>query len=432
MRVCVIGGGASGMMCATMIARKGHDVSLFEKNEKCGKKIYITGKGRCNVTNSALGNEFLKNVVSGQKFVMGAITRFNSSDTMSFFESVGVPLKIERGGRVFPVSDKSSDIIKGLEKSMHWAGVNVFLNAPVSGLSVVDFDDTNAISEDFVTSKNLGFKKQIKGIVANEKFHPFDAVVVATGGLSYPLTGSTGDGYEFAKLVGHTIVEPVPSLCAVNVCDKDLVEVEGLSLKNVKLLCFENDKRFYESEIGEMLFTKNGISGPLVLSLSSYINRKSMQDLVIKIDFKPALKTDILHSRLERDIQGLKAKQVSSLLELYLPKSLVKIFAERLELKLTDKANQLTRKQRDDFVDLLKGFKIHPKDLDGFNSAVVTAGGVNLKEVMPKYMKSKLVQGLYFVGEVLDIDALTGGFNLQLAFSTAVTCAEDFKDLKKE
>lgn len=410
MKVCVIGGGASGMMCATMIARKGHAVTLFEKNEKLGKKIYITGKGRCNVTNIAVGNDFLNNVVNGKKFVMGAITRFNSNDTRSFFEDLGVELKIERGGRVFPVSDKSSDIIKALEKAMRWAGVDVKLNSKVEKLLVEEGNIVGAL-------------------VQGEKLL-FDAVVVATGGVSYASTGSTGDGYEFAKKVGHTIVEPKPALCAIVMKDEDIKELQGLSLKNVKFIAKLGVKNVYESEVGEMLFTANGVSGPIVLSCSSFVNRFEMKDLKMFIDFKPALSNDALLNRIDRDIEKLKAKQFSSLLEGFLPKSLVKIFAKRLNIGLTFKANQVDKEKRRKLAFMLKNFELIPKSLEDFNSAIITSGGINLKEINPKYMKSKIVSGLYFVGEVLDIDALTGGYNLQLAFSTAVTCASDFKDIR--
>ena len=410
MKVCVIGGGASGMMCATMIARKGHEVVLYEKNEKLGKKIYITGKGRCNVTNATTGDDFLKNVVNGKKFVMGSITRFNSKDTMNFFEEVGVPLKIERGNRVFPVSDKSSDIIKGLEKAMAWAGVQVKLNSNVESLVVEE--------------------NEIKGVVINGKKQMFDAVVVATGGISYASTGSTGDGYKFAKNVGHTIVDPVQALCAIKIAGDECSLVEGVSLKNVKFIAKASDKTIYESEVGEMLFTKDGVSGPIVLSASSFVNRQDFSKLKLFIDFKPAISFDGLCARIDKDIVDLKAKQFSSLLEGLLPKSLVKIFAKRLGLNLTMKANQLNKENRKKLAFLLKNFNLTPKCLEDFNQSVVTAGGVNLKEINPKYMKSKLITGLYFIGEVLDIDALTGGFNLQLAFSTAVTCASDFKDIK--
>lgn len=410
MKVCVIGGGASGMMCATMIARKGHQVTLFEKNEKLGKKIYITGKGRCNVTNVAVGDEFLKNVVNGRKFVMGAVTRFNSTDTKNFFEDLGVELKIERGGRVFPESDKSSDIIKAMEKAMRWAGVDIKLNSKVEKILVQD----DAITGVCVNGQNLNF----------------DSVIIATGGVSYPATGSTGDGYEFAKLVGHTIVEPKPALCAIIMKDDDIKELQGLSLKNVKFISKLNGKNVYESEVGEMLFTSNGVSGPIVLSCSSYVNKYDMKDLKMFIDFKPALTIDSLLNRIDRDIESLKAKQFSSLLEGFLPKSLVKVFAKRLNINLTFKANQVDKEKRRKLAFLLKNFELSPKSLEDFNTAIITSGGINLKEINPKYMKSKLISGLYFIGEVLDIDALTGGFNLQLAFATAVTCASDFKDIR--
>ncbi len=410
MNVCVIGGGASGMMCATMIARKGHNVTLFEKNEKLGKKIYITGKGRCNVTNVSVGDDFLKNVVTGRKFVMGAVTRFNSNDTKNFFEELGVRLKLERGGRVFPESDKSSDIIKAFEKAMRWADVKVCLNSKVDNLLVDD-----------------GF---VKGVCVNGENLEFDAVIVATGGVSYPATGSTGDGFRFAENVGHKVVDPVPALCAVILQDTDINELQGLSLKNVKFIAKKDAKVIYESEVGEMLFTSNGVSGPIVLSCSSFINRLDMKTLKLFIDFKPALSMDSLLNRIDRDIENLKAKQFSSLLEGFLPKSLVKIFAKRLGINLTFKANQVDKEKRKKLAFLLKNFDLTPKSLENFNSAIITAGGVNLKEINPKYMKSKLVEGLYFVGEVLDIDALTGGFNLQLAFSTAVTCASHFNDLR--
>ena len=410
MKVCVIGGGAAGMMCATMIARKGYAVTLFEQNEKLGKKIYITGKGRCNVTNIAVGDEFLKNVVNGKKFVMGAVTRFNSNDTKTFFEDLGVELKIERGGRVFPVSDKSSDIIKALERAMRWAGVDIKLNTKV---------------EKILTKDGM-----VSGVCVNGQELSFDAIVVATGGVSYPSTGSTGDGYNFAKEVGHTIIEPKPALCAIVMNDTDIRELQGLSLKNVKFIAKLAQKNVYESEVGEMLFTSNGVSGPIVLSCSSYVNKYDMKDLKMFIDFKPALSNDALLNRIDRDIEKLKAKQFSSLLEGFLPKSLVKIFAKRMNINLTFKANQVDKEKRKKLAFILKNFELSPKTLEDFNSAIITSGGVNLKEINPKYMKSKLISGLYFVGEVLDIDALTGGYNLQLAFSTAVTCASDFKDIR--
>ncbi len=409
MRVCIIGGGAAGMMAATLIAKKGHEVCLFEKNEKLGKKIYITGKGRCNVTNTAEKNDFYKNIVNGQKFMMGALSRFDSRDTMAFFEEMKIPLKVERGGRVFPQSDKSSDIIKGLEKAMRNAGVKVLLNSKIE----------NIIAKD----------NNVAGIVCDGIKQNFDAVIVATGGISYASTGSTGDGYEFAKELGHMIVSPVQALCAIKLKNKELFCLQGLSLKNVKLTARYNEKIHYESEIGEMIFIQNGVSGPLVLSASSYVNRCDFENLKLYIDFKPALKREELLARIGNDIAGLKAKQVSTFLEGFLPKAMVEIFANRLKIDLKGKANQLDKSVRENFADMIKGFELVPLELESFDQAVVTSGGVNLKEINPKNMQSKIVGGLYFVGEVLDIDALTGGFNLQLAFSTAAACADDFENL---
>ncbi|MBQ9790691.1 MAG: NAD(P)/FAD-dependent oxidoreductase [Clostridia bacterium] len=406
MKVCVIGGGASGCMAAIKIADKGHDVVLYEKNEKIGKKIYITGKGRCNVTNAVTGPEFLSNVVSNPKFVMSSEVRFNSNDTREFFEEHGVKLKIERGNRVFPVSDKSSDIIKALERGLKWRGVEVVLNANVDDVLVVG--------------------NQVSGVVVNGKSENFDCVVVATGGKSYASTGSTGDGYKFASKLGHKIVTPVQALVPIILEGSETRSLQGLSLKNVVLFSKFGNKPLYSSEIGEMIFTDSGISGPLVLSMSSYINRCDLTKLQLFIDFKPALNEDMLRVRIDRDIVSLGAKQTSSLMDGLLPKSLVPVFLKRIGINMTKKANQLSNEERERIILTLKNFELKIKDLASFDYAVVTAGGVSVKEVSPKTMESKLVKRLYFVGEVLDVDALTGGFNLQIAFSTAAQCASNF------
>lgn len=407
MKVCIIGGGASGMMASLLIASKKHEVVLLEKNEKLGKKIYITGKGRCNLTNAVTGNEFLANVVTNPKFVMSSEVRFNSSDTMALFEELGVPLKIERGNRVFPVSDKASDITKALEKRLKILGVTIRLNSVVAEVLVKE-------------EQVVGVKLE-SGEVINS-----DAVIVATGGISYPLTGSTGDGYRFAKELGHRLVEPVPALTAIALKDKDLKSLSGLSLKNVKIKAYDKVKQVFESDIGEMLFTGMGISGPLVLTTSSHINRISTQNVKICIDFKPALGDFALFQRVEREIVALKSKQFSSLLETMLPKSLCPIFAQRLGINKTKKVSQLTAEERERLCYMLKNFEVSFDKLDYIERAVVTSGGVNTKDLKPKSMESKIVKKLYFIGEVVDIDALTGGFNLQLAFSTAAACASDF------
>ena len=403
MNIAVVGGGASGSLCAIMLAKKGHKVTLYEKNEKIGKKLYITGKGRCNLTNATTGAEFLQNVVNGNKFIMSAETRFNSSDTMDMFKSFGVPLKIERGNRVFPVSDKSSDIIKALQEQLKISKVNQKLGIEVKNIVIQDGTAC--------------------GVVVDGQTINHDAVVVATGGKSYAPTGSTGDGYVWAQNSGHNIISPVPSLVGINVQDKDIFALEGLSLKNVKISAHVGEKCYYTSPVGEMLFTGCGVSGPIVLSLSAYINRVEPANIKLNIDFKPALSLEQLEGRISRDIASLGAKQVSSLLEGLLPKSLCGVFANRLGFLLTDKANQLSKLQRTNLANMLKQFELSVSALEGFERAVVTSGGVSTKQVSPRDMQSKLVKNLYFIGEVLDIDALTGGFNLQLAFSTAVACA---------
>lgn len=407
MKVCIIGGGAGGMMSGLMIAKKGHQVILLEKNDKLGKKIYITGKGRCNVTNAVTGNEFLANVVRNPKFIMSSEVRFNSQDTMNLFEELGVPLKIERGNRVFPQSDKASDITKALEKGLKKYNVQIKLNSEVS---------------EILTRDNVACGVKLK---SGEEILS-DAVVVATGGISYPLTGSTGDGYKFAAETGHRIIETVPGLVGILTKDQDIHALSGLSLKNVRLFAMQDSKEIFKSDIGEMLITGNGISGPLALTLSSYINRFSPENVEIYIDFKPALDDFALFLRIERDIKELKSKQFSSLLEGLLPKSLADVFAKRLGISKTKKVSQLTKEERENLCKMLKNFRLKFDRLDDIERAVITSGGVSTKDIKPKNMESKIISKLYFVGEVVDVDALTGGFNLQLAFSMAAACASDF------
>ena len=407
MNICVIGGGASGSMCACMLAKNGHTVTLYEKNSKIGRKLYITGKGRCNLTNATTGEKFLQNVVHGAKFLMSAETRFNSNDTMQYFQELGVPLKVERGNRVFPQSDKSSDIIDALYTELKARKVKTIFDTTV---------------QDIVAEEG-----KVIGVIVDGELVKYDAVVVATGGKSYSATGSTGDGYKFAEKTGHTIVLPVPSLVAINVADKDIFILEGLSLKNVEIRAYSKDKVVYKSPVGEMLFTDTGISGPLVISMSAYINRLNLSDLKICIDFKPALRTEQLVSRINQEITNLGAKQFSTLLESLLPKSMCGVFANRLGVLPETKANQVDKQTRENLAKMLKSFELFPTSLEGFDRAVITSGGVSLKQISPRNMQSKLVKNLYFIGEVLDLDALTGGFNLQIAFSTAVACASDIQ-----
>ena len=407
-KVLVIGAGAAGSMAAIFAARAGNDVIVFEKNAKTGKKIYITGKGRCNLTNAVENEELIKNTIRNPKFMYSAYSAFSSNDTIGFFEKLNCPIKVERGNRAFPESDHSSDIIKALDKAMEEAGVKIRYNTPVEQL---------VISDDGAT---------IKGIKLRDgKMVEADKVIVATGGLSYRSTGSTGDGYEFAKHAGHTIKELRPSLVALEVKESFVKELEGLSLKNVRVTV-KNGKKTLFNELGEMLFTKNGVSGPLILSASSIAG-----DLFYKeggelsIDLKPALTEDELDARLLRDFTEFKAKALKNALDKLLPKSLIPVFLERTKINVEKKAGDLTKSERSVIIGLLKHFTLRVTGLRGYEEAVITKGGVSVKEINPKTMESKKVKGLYFVGEVLDVDALTGGFNLQIAWSTGVVAGSD-------
>ena len=398
MNVAVIGGGAAGLMAGGFIAQKGYEVSIFDGNEKCGKKLYITGKGRCNVTNNTDIEGYLQNVVNGKKFMMSAINGFSCQDTINFFEGMGVKLKTERGNRVFPQSDKSSDIIKALLS--HAKKCTLLLENKVE--KIVKIEDN------FLIKTSNGIYK-------------FDKVVIATGGKSYPATGSQGDGYKFAKDFGHTIVKPRTALAPIKIKDKFCSSLEGLTLKNVKLNAKYGDKSF--SQLGELLFTNDAISGPLALTLSSYISNQ--KEVKIFIDFKPALDDKELEERILRDISSTPNKNMKHLLKGLLPQRLVDVFSNMLNISLTQKLNSLTKQQRLDLIMLLKNFPIIFDHVYPIESGIVTAGGVDLKEINPKSMESKLVKGLYFIGEVLDVDCLTGGFNLQTAFSTAYACSKN-------
>ena len=398
MKVAVIGGGASGTVAAIMQKRLGNDVLLIEKNEKLGKKLYITGKGRCNLTNDCTGEEFLLNVVSNPKFLMSAINAFDSSNTIEFFEGLGLKLKTERGNRVFPLSDKSSDVIKVLTNEVVSSGVDLHLNETVLKLNLLE---------------NGNFS-----ILTDKSEYFCDKVIVATGGLSYPSTGSTGDGYTFAKAFGHTVTDCFPSLCGINLKGEDFKPLQGITLKNVKLIAEQNGKEYY-SEQGEMLFTHYGVSGPLVLTLSALTARRNQQGINIYIDFKPALTDKQVDARLLREFAENKTKDIKNVLFNLLPKAVVPLVLKRCNIAEYKKVSVITQKERELLVTALKALKFELNGLRGYNEAVITSGGVSVKEINPKTMESKKVKGLYFIGEVLDVDAFTGGFNLQIAFSTA-------------
>ena len=404
----VIGAGAAGSMAAIFAARAGNDVIVFEKNAKTGKKIYITGKGRCNLTNAVENDGLIKNTIRNPKFMYSAYSAFSSNDTIGFFEKLNCPIKVERGNRAFPESDHSSDIIKALDKAMEEAGVKVRYNTPVEQL---------VISDDGAA---------IKGIKLRDgKMVEADKVIVATGGLSYRSTGSTGDGYEFAKQAGHTVKDLRPSLVALEVKESFVKELEGLSLKNVRVIV-KNGKKTLFNELGEMLFTRNGVSGPLILSVSSIAGDIFYSESgELSIDLKPALTEDELDARLLRDFTEFRAKALKNALDKLLPKSLIPVFLERTKINTEKKTGDLTKSERSVIIGLLKHFTLQVTGLRGYEEAVITKGGVSVKEINPQTMESKLVKGLYFVGEVLDVDALTGGFNLQIAWSTGVVAGSD-------
>ena len=401
MRVCIIGAGASGLMCAGFVSKFGHDTFVFDGNEKAGKKIYITGKGRCNFTNVCDREEFLSHIVRGEKFLFSAINAFSSYDTLDFFENLGMKYVVERGNRAFPASNKASDVTKALLR--HCENVNFFFNEKI--ISVKKQDDVFAVKSE-------------------KDEYQFDAVIVACGGKSYEATGSTGDGYAIAKSFGHEIVELKPALVPIELKDKFIKSLQGISLKNVRLT-IETEKKTY-SEFGEMLFTDKGVTGPIVLTLSSLINRENVKKMYI--DFKPALTFEQLEKRLLRDFDNSKNKNISYIIHGLLPNGMVEPFLDRIGLNSDKKVNLITVNERKNIINMLKCFDLSFKSLYNLNVGVVTSGGVNLKEINPKTFESKIVKDLFFIGEVLDIDALTGGFNLQIAFSTAYACAQSFKE----
>ena len=381
-------------MAGIQAAKRGASVLLLEKNEKIGKKIYITGKGRCNLTNNSDIETHLTNTIHGSKFMNGAIRSFTPNDTMDLFENY-VTLKTEHGNRVFPASDKSSDIISALNKMLSDSGVEICLNRNV---------------------KDISKQNDIFNILCNnDNTYQSYSVLIATGGKSYSATGSDGDGYKFAKQFGHTIVDIKPALVPI-IVKEDVKDIEGLSLKFVEASVIKNGKELAK-EFGEMLFTANGVSGPIILTISSKINREDLADTKLLIDFKPKLSQDMLNTKFLREFEEYSKKNLSTYLKTLLPSSIVPYFIDKF--KLADKKmSDMTRADRNILINGLKKFDLSIKMLDNIEKAIITSGGVDVKQVSPKTFESKLVSNLYFAGEVLDIDALTGGFNLQIAFSS--------------
>lgn len=408
-KIIVIGGGAAGMMAAGTAAVNGADVLLIEKNEKTCRKVMITGKGRCNITNYCDNDEFISNVVTNPRFMYGAINAFSTYDTVAFFEDLGVATKIERGNRVFPVSDKSVDVCDALRRFVIDSGVKIITDT-VKAL-IVKNDD-------------------VIGVKGEKSEYFADSVIVATGGKSYPTTGSTGDGYTFARSVGHNIIKPVPSLVPIVSDDSFCADLQGLSLKNIAVRVVDNnsEKEIY-NDFGELLFTHFGVSGPTALSASTHLRDIVAHKYSLYIDLKPALTHEELDKRILRDFAKFINKDICNSLFELMPKSLVPVVLELCDIAPHTKCNNITALARKRIVDTLKNLKVNITAFRPIEEAIITSGGVDTKEIDPKTMRSKIIKSLYFAGEVIDVDAYTGGFNLQIAFSTGylagLTCATD-------
>lgn len=401
----IIGGGAAGMMAAITSAGLGKSTLLLEKTGRCGKKLSITGKGRCNVTNNCTADDFFSNIPKNPRFLYSAYAGFNSQDCMDFFERLGVPLKTERGNRVFPVSDKAEDIVAALEQGCADYGVKKIFSRV-----------TEIIAEN----------GEVHGVRCGKKEYYSPSVLIATGGKSYPGTGSDGDGYRLAESLGHTITDIKPSLVPIESDDDYCREMMGLSLKNVTLTLTDTEKnKAVFSEMGEMLFTHFGVSGPLVLSASSHIPQIESGRYIFHIDLKPALDEKKLDERILRDFKGIPNRIFANSLTKLLPSKMIPTVVKLSGIDGEKQVNSVTKQERQRLVALLKAFPVHIRSFRPIAEAIVTSGGVNIKEVSPKTMESKLVKGLYFAGEVLDVDGYTGGFNLQIAFSTGCLAGEN-------
>ena len=398
-KVAVVGGGAAGMMAAVFAARNENEVYLYEKNEKLGKKLFITGKGRCNLTNTADMEELFAAVVSNPKFLYSSFYSFTNEQTIAFFEKLGVKTKVERGGRVFPVSDHSSDVIRGLERELNRLGVHIVLNTEVKEL--------------------LAVNGSVRGLLlASGKRTDADAVIVAAGGLSYPSTGSTGDGYRMAESCGHKITPLSPALVPMEVKEWYAKELMGLSLRNIGITITDGSKKLYQ-DFGEMLFTHYGVSGPVILSASSITgSRLKEKELTLHIDLKPALTKEQLDKRVLREFESNHNRQFKNAVAGLFPAKLLPVMVDLSGIPEEKRVNEITKEERKKFTDLIKDFTMTLTGLRSYSEAIITRGGISVKEIDPGTMESKLIKGLFFAGEVLDLDAVTGGFNLQIAWST--------------
>ena len=417
MKVIVIGGGPAGMMSAITASQKGHQVTLIEKMPTLGRKLLITGKGRCNITSSLDMSKFIENTPTNGKFLYSCFQNFTNQDIIKFLKEQGLEVKEERGNRIFPVTDKSLDVLKCFTKKLKEQNVNIEYNTKVTEL---------------IVSEIIVGVKTTNGV--SEKIEKADKVILATGGKSYPLTGSTGDGYILVKKVGHTITELRPSLIPLETYDlATCKELQGLTLKNVAITItdIEKNKKIYE-DFGEMIFTHFGVSGPTILSASAHLTRyksnlEKMKNkkIILKIDLKPALSEEKLEERILRDFNELKNKQFKNSLGKLLPQKIIPVIIKKSKIKENKKVNEITREERKKLVHLLKNFEIEVKGFRPIEEAIITSGGVSTKEINPKTMESKIVKGLYFAGEIIDVDSYTGGFNLQIAYSTGYTAGSN-------
>lgn len=439
MKVIVVGGGPAGMMSAISSAEEGNKVILIEKNKSLGKKLLITGKGRCNITSSLDIDEFIKNIPGNGKFLYSSFKNYTNVDIINFLKKQGLEVKEERGNRYFPVTDKSLDVLNCFKKRLKELNVEIYYEETVSELLTENFEvklDKEKLSKDYSESNNTDKENNIKVIGVKTNKHEFfaDKVIIATGGKSYPLTGSTGDGYKLAKNVGHTIKQIKPSLIPFVCNEKDICqELQGLSLKNAGIFIEDilKNKKIYD-DFGEMLFTHFGVSGPVILSASAHLVRyKNIDELlknnkiILHIDLKPALSKEKLDDRIIRDFEEFKNKQFKNSLEKLLPQKMIEPIIQLSGIKPEKPVNEITKLEREKLVNLLKDFKLTIKGFRPIDEAIITSGGVSIKEINPSTMESKIVKNLYFAGEVIDVDAYTGGFNLQIAYSTGFTAGKN-------
>ena len=422
-KILIVGGGAAGMMAGVFLARAGQEVHILEKNEKLGKKVYITGKGRCNVTNNCDTEELFRAVMSNPKFLYSAFYSFTPQDVMEFFEDAGVPLKTERGNRVFPVSDHSSDIIRGLERELKKAGAHIHLRTEVKKVNVSPYEEPDVAEKKAHHSRVTGVE------LADGSIMEGNYILVATGGLSYQSTGSTGDGYRFAEETGHKVTELSPSLVPLRTKEAYIPSLQGLSLKNTELT-IKSGKKILFQDFGEMMFTHFGVTGPMILSASAHIGKQLQKsgELTAYLDLKPALTMEQLDARVLREFETGQNKQFKNVIGVLFPSSLTPVMLELGGISPEKKIHDISREERIHFEELVKAFPFTINGMGEYKEAVITRGGVSVKEIQPGTMESRKVKNLYFIGEVLDLDAVTGGYNLQIAWSTAYLAAMALKN----